>query len=74
MELLGGRVGGRGERRPEQHGVPSASSVRCGEARARASVGARGWGWLGDVGATQGGGRRAVRPPRGRRRRAATPG
>lgn len=78
MELREGRGGGRGERRrrPPRHRVRSASRARCGEARARAPVGARGdgWGRLGDVGATQGGGRRAARPPRGRGRRAATPG
>ncbi|XP_047562245.1 eukaryotic translation initiation factor 5A-1 isoform X1 [Lutra lutra] len=77
MELREGRGGGRGERRrPPRHRVRPASRARCGEARARAPVGARGdgWGRLGDVGATQGGGRRAARPPRGRGRRAATPG
>ncbi|XP_060999290.1 eukaryotic translation initiation factor 5A-1 isoform X1 [Dama dama] len=76
MGLREGRGGGRGERRPPQHGVPSASRARCGETWARDPVGARGdgWGWPGDVGATQGGGRRAARPPRGRGRRAATPG
>lgn len=78
MELREGRGGGRGERRlpPPPHRTRSASRPRCGEARARAQVGARGdgWGRPGDVGATQGGGRRAARPPRGRGRRAATPG
>lgn len=76
MELRGGRGGGNGERQRPLHGVRSVSSVRCGKARARARVGARGdgWGLTGDVGATQGGGRRAARPPRGRGRWAATPG
>lgn len=76
MELLEGRGGGKGERRRPPHRVRSASGARCGEARERAPVGARGdgWGRPGDVGATQGGGRRAARPPRGRGRRAATPG
>lgn len=76
MELRGSRGGGRGERRWPPHRVQSASGARCGEDRARVPVGARsdGWGLPGDVGATQGGGRRAARPPRGRGRRAATPG
>lgn len=76
MGLCGGRGGDRRERRWLPHGVLSASSARCGKARARARVSARGdgWGLPGDVGATQGGGRRAARPPRGRGRRAATPG
>lgn len=57
-------------------GVQSASSARCGKARVRALVSACGDGWVlpGDVGATQGGGRRAARPPRGRGRQAVTPG
>ena len=74
MELREDRGGGRGERRPPPpHEIRSASGARCGEARARDPVGARGdgWGWPGDVGATQGGGRRVARPPRGKGRRAA---
>ncbi|XP_033278920.1 eukaryotic translation initiation factor 5A-1 isoform X1 [Orcinus orca] len=74
MELREGRGGGRGDRRPPPpHKIRSESGARCGEARARDPVGARGdgWGWPGDVGATQGGGRRAARPPRGKGRRAA---
>lgn len=57
-------------------GVRSASGARCGKARVRARVSACGDGWVlpDDVGATQGGGRRAARPPRGRGRQAVTPG